>query len=114
MLLHANHNGRNGELEIQTRGTEHYDSFEYLGMYHIYKISKDNLYMNETYTISIHITPYSRYYTNYTQESSTHTLSHGIKAGLSTPNIHKVCIHRPINNRVKDLQSRGAYVSIKK
>jgi hypothetical protein len=48
--------------------------------------------------ISPHVTPYSRHYRSLTQDSSTHTPSYVINAGLGTPNIHKVYIHRMINN----------------
>jgi hypothetical protein len=61
--------------------------------YHIYKISRNNLNMNDTY-ILIHTTPYSRYYMRFTQENSTQLpplpSHYTINAGVGTPNIHKV------------------------
>jgi hypothetical protein len=42
-----------------------------LERYHIYKVSRDNLSMNDTHTT--HITPYSKHYTQYTQNNRIHT-----------------------------------------
>jgi hypothetical protein len=42
--------------------------------------------------------PILRYYMSFMPDSSTHTPSYIKKAGLGMPNIHKVYIHRTINN----------------
>jgi hypothetical protein len=42
-----------------------------LETYHAYKISKNNVHMNNTCAL-IHVTPYSKHYTNSTPGSSTH------------------------------------------
>jgi hypothetical protein len=68
--------------------------------FHIYRISKDNLHVNDLLT---HTTPCLRHYTSFMPDSSTHkhthTPSHVIKAGLGTLNIYNIYIHRPINNK---------------
>jgi hypothetical protein len=45
-----------------------------------------------------HTTLYSKHNTNFTPDSSAHTPSHVIKAGLGTPNTHNIYIHGPVNN----------------
>jgi hypothetical protein len=74
--------------------------------YHIYRISKDNLHMNDTYNDTYN--SMFVHYTSFTRDSSTHTPSYVIKAGLSTPNIHKVYIQ----GRTTPPHRQGAYVSI--
>jgi hypothetical protein len=45
-----------------------------------------------------HTIPYSRYYTSFTADGSTHTPSHVIKSGLVALNAHNIYTHRQFNN----------------
>jgi hypothetical protein len=65
--------------------------------YHIYRISKDNLHMNDTH-IDTYKPIFETLHKLYTRQQHTHPQSHYIKAGLGTLNTHNIYIHRPINN----------------
>jgi hypothetical protein len=83
----------------------------------LYFHPKCNLFIVSSH-IATHITPYLRHYMSFTQDSSTHTPSYVIKAGLGTPNIHKVYIHGTKTTlprgQGEELTVRGAYVCMKK
>jgi hypothetical protein len=64
-----------------------------LERYHIYKISKDNLHINDK--IYRYTQPHIRDITRALRKIAAHTPQVTL---YGTPNIHKACIHRTINN----------------
>jgi hypothetical protein len=59
--------------------------------YCIYRIIKDNLHIHR------HITPYSKHYTSFTPDSSTHTPRHIANEELVTENAYNTCKHKSLN-----------------
>jgi hypothetical protein len=62
--------------------------------------------------ITTHITPYSKHYRSFTQDSSTHTPSYVIKAGLGTPNSIRSTYteqQHQHTGRVRSLQTGGIH-----
>jgi hypothetical protein len=78
-------------VDIMKRGRKgkHWNTLE---RYHIYKIRKDNLHMNDTYRYT---TPHIRVITRALHQMAAHT--HPVTL-YGRQSIHKVYIYRRINN----------------
>jgi hypothetical protein len=80
-----------------------------LERYHIYRITKDKLHMDDTHN------PIMRHYTSFAQNSSTRTPSYIIKVELGTLNIHKFHkVYIYIHGTTTLPHRQGTYMSIMK